>query len=134
MSQENVEIVRKTIQFWNEGDFESIRPFFDPAVVFDRTRSMGTMTGVYEGIEDAERLLLEWSGSWQEYHSRIDEYIDVGDDVVVVGVFKGRGRASGATVEATITQVYTVRDGKIVRHVLFQNRADALEAVGLGGV
>jgi ketosteroid isomerase-like protein len=52
--------------------------------------------------------------------------------VVVLGRFHGRGIESGVTVEANVAQLMTVRDGKLVRGVLFQNRSDALEAAGLG--
>ena len=38
---------------------------------------------------------------------------------------------SGAEVEANVSQVFTFRNGKLVRAKLFQNRQDALEAAGL---
>jgi len=51
---------------------------------------------------------------------------------VVVEVHeRGEGKGSGVPFEQTHTQVWTLRDGKLVRWRLFTDRAEALEAVGL---
>jgi ketosteroid isomerase-like protein len=46
----------------------------------------------------------------------------------------GRGRGSGAEVQSKRTaHVWTLRDGKAIRLDLYNDRADAFEAVGLAG-
>ncbi len=45
--------------------------------------------------------------------------------------FRGRGRGSGVEVDARFYDVYTLRNGKIVRVDEFAEREDALEAAGL---
>jgi hypothetical protein len=44
---------------------------------------------------------------------------------------KARGAASGVAVERQDALVQTFRDGKVVRLDYYNNRADALKAVGL---
>jgi ketosteroid isomerase-like protein len=60
----------------------------------------------------------------------VERYADAGDDVVVQVREKGQGR-SGAAVERRLGNVYTLRDGKIVRVRLFGSWNEALEAAGL---
>ena len=43
---------------------------------------------------------------------------------------KGRGRGSGLEIDALFYDVYTLRDGKIVRMDQFTERSEALDAVG----
>jgi hypothetical protein len=43
----------------------------------------------------------------------------------------GRGKVSDAAVEESHWQVWTVRDGKVVRVALHPDREKALQAVGL---
>ena len=43
---------------------------------------------------------------------------------------QGRGRGSGVEVDARFYDVYTLRDGLIVRMDQFTERSQALEAVG----
>jgi ketosteroid isomerase-like protein len=59
-----------------------------------------------------------------------EEFADMGDRVVVTVRFRARGRGSGTPVDARLYDVFTLRDGKIVRMDQFAERAEALEAVG----
>jgi ketosteroid isomerase-like protein len=59
-----------------------------------------------------------------------ERFIEAGDAVVVPNSAELRGRDGIQTV-ARSTFVYEVRGGRIVRLRLYQETADALEAVGL---
>ena len=98
--------------------------------MIDRSRSL-VDPRTYRGTQEVEHFWNDWKSAWAGTRWEIDEYIDAGDDVIVIGRFYGRGAGSGASVEANVSQLMTVRDGKLVRGVLFQSRADALEAAGL---
>jgi ketosteroid isomerase-like protein len=50
--------------------------------------------------------------------------------VVALSWLRGRGRASGADVDAKVGVVFTLRDGKVVRYEL-TGRQQALQAAGL---
>ena len=53
-------------------------------------------------------------------------------NVIVVAItFGGRARHSGIEVELHPFHVFRRRDGRTVRWQIFQNREEALEAVGL---
>ena len=51
--------------------------------------------------------------------------------MVVRGYFRGRGRGSGVEVDSRFYEIYTLRDGKIVRVDEFAERSEALKAAGL---
>jgi ketosteroid isomerase-like protein len=59
------------------------------------------------------------------------EFVDAGDDVVVVPRITGRGRASGVNIDWRQGYIWTIRGGKGVRFRWFSTPAQALEAVGL---
>jgi ketosteroid isomerase-like protein len=61
----------------------------------------------------------------------IEEIIDAGDRVVLSAHHRGRGRGSGIKVDARYYEVYTLRDGKIIRVDEYTERIAALEAAGL---
>jgi ketosteroid isomerase-like protein len=68
---------------------------------------------------------------WEAVEVIPEEYIDVGDWVVVGMRYRGRGRGSGIEVDDHLFEVHTLRAGKIVRKVEFKRRSEALEAAGL---
>ena len=78
-----------------------------------------------------KEFFRRWVGPFDEWGVEIVEAIDVGDSVLAHVHQWGRGKGSGATVEDSHWQVWTVRDGKVVRVTLRVDRDEALEAVGL---
>jgi ketosteroid isomerase-like protein len=56
----------------------------------------------------------------------------VGDDVLVLTRARGRPKGSDREIEGKAGELWTFRDGKVIRHRSYDSPADALEAVGLG--
>ena len=125
-----MELVRKIFDAWNRSDFDALLALCDSRVVIDRSRSQ-LDARVYRGSDEIASFASDWRTTWATASWEIDELIEAGDDVVVLGRFHGSGLKSGALVEANVTQLMTFRDGKLIRGVLFQSRSDALEAAGL---
>jgi uncharacterized protein len=128
VSSENVEIVRRAFAFGMQGQGDPAEALSDfaPDVVLNSVEQ-GASSG-----RDAVRANFErWESAWEEVEATAEEFIDGGDRVVVAGHFRGRGRASGVEVDARFYDVFTLRDGVIVRIDEFTERSAALEAAGL---
>ena len=126
MSQENVEVVRAILANWEEGDYSSI-DWADPDIAF---RAAEGETRGLDALGDQWRQFLT---VWDHFATKPERFIDAGDDRVLVLVrFEGRGRASGAPVTSfTGGQLFTLREGKVVRLALYTDTKEALEAAGL---
>ena len=83
------------------------------------------------GHDAVRASLARWKDAWDEYDVTHEEFVDAGDRVVVMLHLRGRGRGSGVEIDARFFDVYTIRDGKIVRMDEFTVRSAALEAAGL---
>jgi ketosteroid isomerase-like protein len=130
VSQENVEIVREAIEAFNRRDIDRAFRDVGPDVELDWTRSRGTEAGVYHGREASLAFWSAWLDLFDQISFEPDEFIDCGADVVVPNLMHLRGR-DGVPVEARSAVVATVRGGCIVVWRLFQDRDEALKAVGL---
>jgi ketosteroid isomerase-like protein len=87
---------------------------------------------IYHRREEVAQAFADYFAVWERIELRADDYIDAGDDEVVVFFHEvAKGRSSGAVVETNTGTVNTVRDGKIVRVRSYMDRAQALEAAGL---
>lgn len=130
MSQANVDLARWAFTSGNPTRFFNL---LDESVELDAMRNteLPGAARVGRGREVVERYCREYWGTWAEYAAKPREFIDAGDHVVVEVQERGRGKASGVPFEQTHTQVWTLRDGRLVRWLLFTDRAEALEAVGL---
>jgi ketosteroid isomerase-like protein len=128
MSQDNVEIVRAAIEAYNRGDWEGFLEHAVPGFELDLSRATGPEHGVY-GFDQTRRLLEEFGESWESLRIEGDEFIEAGEDLVTPLTMYARGR-DGIEVPSRVTWVWTIRDGAIVRACMYQERRDALEAVG----
>jgi ketosteroid isomerase-like protein len=132
MSQENVEALRSMFALVGDGDNrEAIYELLDPDVELVIPAD-DLDAGHYFGHVGVRGYLLAWAGTWDVWHFHAERLIDVGDGRVVVDLSQTvRGRGSGVEVRASLGQVFTFRDGLVVRWDNFGTFAEALEAVGL---
>jgi ketosteroid isomerase-like protein len=63
----------------------------------------------------------------------VEEYLDAGDWVVVFVVMRTKGRGSGIEATRQDAQLYRLRDGIVVETDYYNDRKEALKAVGLEG-
>jgi ketosteroid isomerase-like protein len=131
MSEVNVEIVRRCHELWARRDFPSLLALIDDDTVLDLSRNVFN-PGVYRGREGFRRWVEAVDEVWDGLEPRLIEIVgDPGDHVVTAIRLSGRGRGSGVEAEMEGFQVWTLRDGRIVRVTGgYRDRAEALEAVG----
>jgi ketosteroid isomerase-like protein len=126
----NVEIVQRAIDALNRGDIDAAMRLGDPEVEVDWSRSRGLIPGIHRGHEAARAF---WSNLYGAFESVIvlpEEFIEHGQHVLVPNRTRFRGR-EGIEVDTRSTVVVTLRNDRILRWQLFQEKEDALEAVGL---
>jgi ketosteroid isomerase-like protein len=130
MSQENLELAKRLHAMALAGDIDAALIADD--VVMTEVHGPLDKPGVFHGREAA---LGRWAATvevFDDSHQEIDEWFDVGDWVITVGRWKGRGKASGAAVEGRAANAERWQDGKLVEVLIgFGSKAKALDALGL---
>jgi ketosteroid isomerase-like protein len=127
---DNVALVRRYVEEFNRGDFDSVIANADPAVELSEwPEAPGAQT--YHGPDGVRQAFEKWFETWEWMNLDIVELTDAGDHVLVSLNHRARGSGSGIEVEITSHNVYSFRDGKVVRVQLFIDREPALEAAGL---
>ena len=86
MSQENVEVVKQSLDAFARRDINAMRALNDPDMELDWSRSVGPFAGIYRGVDAALRF---YEGYYQVFEMDIiqpDRFIDTGESVVVPNV------------------------------------------------
>jgi ketosteroid isomerase-like protein len=131
MSQENLEIVRRSTDAYNRGDLDGIVEHWAPDAVLDWSNSRGLEAGVYRGDDEIRAFTKRFLAAWDDVRLELDEPIEVEDDLLVVeNVTYLRGR-DGIETQARSAWVLTFRDGQQTSLTLYQTKQEALEAAGL---
>jgi ketosteroid isomerase-like protein len=132
MSEENVEVVRRSCEAFVAGDAETAMAALDPQIEWHATVGGIDEGQIARGHEEVVQAFLDYFEVWERLEMRAEKFIDAGgDDVVVFWHEVAKGRESGVVVETDTGTVQTVRDGKIIRVRSYMDRAEALEAAGL---
>jgi ketosteroid isomerase-like protein len=132
VSRDNVKIVREAFKAFLERDLEKAAQLVDPEVEFH-----GTVGGLQEGqiahgpSEIDEMFEAEDLEAWEERRLEAEEFIDAGDDVVVLLHEYRRGRGSGVELETKTAVVVAVSGGRVVRIQGYMDRNAALQAAGV---
>jgi ketosteroid isomerase-like protein len=130
MSRQNVDVVRRMLWAFNDGDVEAIVAACDPAVEWEE-QSIPGVEPLYRGHDGVRRWWAETFGEeLGSIEGRLEGVKDADDTVIASVRFEGEGRSSGVRVPMLVHIVGTFRGGKLVRRRVFLTLAEALEAVG----
>jgi ketosteroid isomerase-like protein len=123
ISEQNLEIVRSIYRLWSRE--ESARHLIHPDIEY-----VNPPYAVESGVRRGRTSLGRIRQVYPDFHVEPEQFIDAGEDVVVIGVARGTS-ASGVEAQWRQGYVWTIRDGQAIRFRWFNQPAEAIEAAGL---
>jgi ketosteroid isomerase-like protein len=130
VSQENVEVVRRSYEAWNAGAMDALRECYDPnAVIVFGAEARPEGPEAIAGVDALMLLYARLREAWDADEMDPIRFTDAGDRVVVRYVWHARGRGHDLEIEQSV--VCTLSQGRISRVEPFPDHLAALKAVGL---
>jgi ketosteroid isomerase-like protein len=129
MSEENVQIVRKAVERFQETGEMTPEMAVEDVAWHDPPDFPDAQ--VHIGIDGIVEALGVWSDAWDDWQVEINQFVDAGEHVLVGGKQRGRGKGTGVLVEQPLCLVYLMRDGKAVEVRAFFDEGQARKAAGL---
>lgn len=132
MRSENLELVRSIREAWERGDYSSSQWAHADLeyVVAD-----GPSPGRWKGLTGMAQGWRDFLSAWDEFRSNAEEYLELdGERVLVLTRHSGRGKASGLELremKAKGANLFHIREGKVIRLVMYLDRERALADLGL---
>jgi uncharacterized protein len=140
MSQDNVELVQQSYLFLEElrenkpGALErSFRECFDERLEVCIPDAYPEGGQVFRGRSGLKRWVDSTREVWDEWRFEREQFLDAGDQVVVLIRVVARGGSSGISLDRQTAHVWTLRDGRVARCEVYLDRSEALEAVRASG-
>lgn len=137
MESQNVRRALDAYDAWNRGDLEAILADVPPEFEFHTTGVVPEFGSVLRGKEGLRRLFTEWyTEAWDgPLETKIHEVQELDPDhLLVLLVFRGRGRGSGAEVTLPYGHLLTFREGVNIRVDGFADWESAREAARSRGL
>jgi ketosteroid isomerase-like protein len=129
MSEANVAAVRGMWEAFLLNDLETALAAFDPEVEWDGTNLPDGKIAC--GLDAVVDHITRWAEMWESWQVELEGVIDAGEGRVIV-FMRERGRSkAGLDVNERHSELYVVRDGKIVYRKGFSDADEALVEAGL---
>jgi ketosteroid isomerase-like protein len=125
-----VPIVRRAYEAFARGDMDAVVADMHPEIEWHQAQGL-PHGGLYRGLDEVRRNVFDpldrdW---WSEFSADPDEYVDGGDQVVVIGRYRGFAKETGKRLDVPFVHIWTLRDGKAVRFRQFLDTAGWIEAL-----
>jgi ketosteroid isomerase-like protein len=125
MSESNIHAIQTMFDAFKKRDIAGALESVDDDIELEPSSTFPGQE-VYRGHEGVLRFFAMFFEAWDEYHAEPIEFVDAGENVVVVVHQRARGKGSGVMIESDMFQVWTLRDGKAVRVRVRESREEAL--------
>jgi ketosteroid isomerase-like protein len=86
---------------------------------------------IFHGHDGMRQLWRYWLEAFSDIRWEPEEILDLGDRFLVTARQSGTGSGSGVAVSEPVFQLFTLRDGLVLRQEDFRDRTKALEAAGV---
>ena len=129
MALGNADLIRPIYDQWGRGNWRPRFDVYDPHMEWGWSDEFPDLDGVFEDTRDPNPRLRRWLSGWEDWRAEADDYLEFGDQVVVLATYRGRGKGSGVEIVQQGAHVFELRGGKVVRMEIFASREKALESV-----
>lgn len=128
----NVEIVRRLYDGFAARDNAAILEVLHPEVEWIQNEGFpggGRHVGAQRVLDD---VFAKFRVEWSAWGAVVDEYLDAGAEVVVLGAYRGTAKRTGRAMSAAFAHVYTVEGGRIVRFRQYTDTKQVADALDEG--
>src|SRR5947208_15897117 len=130
MTPQNVEIVRKAIEAWNQREADLLLSYAAPEIEWMPAGPAAVERAVYRGHDEVASAYAAVWETWDLFRFEGSQVRDLGDSVLWLGRVKMRGSASQVELDQEFAARWMLRDGKLIRIQTFLSWRAASGAVG----
>ena len=131
MSHENVEIMRRSNERANAGEWDAVLDeMYHPDAELRDLRHAPDLPEVVQGREAVRQVLANWIAAYEELGAEVFGYVDADPWVICDTRWYGRGTGSDVPIDVRGADAYQLKDGRVARAIIgYPDVATALQAV-----
>jgi ketosteroid isomerase-like protein len=128
VSSQNAEIVRRSLERWNDGDLEGFIENVDPEIEWRTSGLYPGVDPVYYGREGFRNFWRDFHEMWQTLTMELRDVVSLGDRVAFAFHFDATGR-DGVRAGRDQASLATIRNGLLFRIENYASWDEALAAL-----
>ncbi|MDH4102362.1 MAG: nuclear transport factor 2 family protein [Thermoleophilia bacterium] len=119
-----VPIVARSYEAFARGDMDAVLADMHPDIEWHQAQGL-PHGGLYRGVDEVRRRVFDpldrdW---WAEFVVTPEQFLDAGEDVVVIGRYRGTAKTTGKRLDVPFVHIWTFRDELAMRFRQFLDTA-----------
>lgn len=115
----NLEVIQELYRAFGEKDYNAFLKICTPDLEWIQNEGF-PQGATYRGAQAViEGVFKSNDARWEKFSFQIDQYLDAGDSVIVIGAYVGHHRESHKLLHAPAAHVYELTHGKVCRFRMF---------------
>jgi uncharacterized protein len=111
-----VDIVRRSYDAFARGDMDAVMADMHPEIEWHQAQGL-PHGGLYRGLEEVRANIFdpldeEW---WDEFTAVPDEFLEAGDQVVVIGRYRGTAKETGKQLDVPFVHIWSMSGDQAIR-------------------
>jgi len=127
----NTDVLKEGYEAYGRGDLDAATESWSDDIRWENPNAPQLPNpGVTEGKDNVRNLLMETPNYWETFSVTPDEFIEQGDNVVVLGHTEAKAKETGKEVKVPFVHVWRFSDGKATEALLLTDTALVADALG----
>jgi ketosteroid isomerase-like protein len=127
----NTDVLKEGYEAYGRGDLDAATENWSDDIRWENPNAPQLPNpGVTEGKDNVRNLLMETPNYWESFTVTPDEFIEQGDNVVVLGHTEAKAKETGKEVKVPFVHVWRFSDGKATEALLLTDTALVADALG----
>lgn len=126
----NLDVVRELYRSFRERDYEAFLRLCSPDLEWIQNEGFPRGSTKRGAQAVVEQVFKTFNHDWENWRFDIEEYLDAGETIIVIGTYSGVHRGTGKSMRSPAAHVYDLADGMVTRFRQFTDTKVIWDAMG----
>ncbi|NJM87022.1 MAG: nuclear transport factor 2 family protein [Hydrococcus sp. RU_2_2] len=125
----NIEVIQKLYRAFRNKNYDAFFSICTDDLEWIQNEGFPGGATCQGATEVVEKVFKANDNNWKNFAYEIEQFLDAGDSVIVIGKYSGYHRISGKSMSAVAAHVYDLREVKVCRFRMFADTKTIWDAM-----